>query len=809
MSFALEAEGFKRQLVDRALVLVAGSYVLLLAILQARHFFDDTYETPVFSQILIVYGLFCCSTPWLPSLRDMFGYKVLTVQFLWLIGFAFGLWNNQLGGLTLLNVVPAAITATLFFGFRFAVLNTLTLMIIFVGLGLAKTSGLLPPIPADQAFFLVNHPFRWLIWGTYLGLFCLLTSYLLSAFVRHTEQYRRELDVLTAAMNEAPDAFVVWDRDDRLVACNDRYANLEPALQSFKKKGVTFEALLREGIRQGIYRDAMGKEEEWVANRLAKHRAGHASEIFQFNDGRWIHAREARTTHGYLAGFRTDVTEFQDSQERLRQIMDSASEALVTFDETGVLLEVNRATCRMFNVPLDEIQGRPIVQLFPEDARTEIAKTWVDHVKNGDPLAPIDLRYTQKDGSVFRGQLVIKELSTPRVKTFIAFITDTSTEHEYESQLEGLVASLEQLSTGIAIFDAKDRLAFLNVGFTRYFCGREIELEKGLPVSAFFDAILANRKIGEFYSDRITKESLLKFYADPEASRELRLGGDSHVLMAGQKLDNGSSVLLLADVSDYRHQRAQLEHAARLASLGEMSAGIAHEINQPLHAVKLMASNLSIMLRRKPEKIIDYLPDKLESIVEQIDRATGITDQMRMSSREARESGDTTDVLSALTSVNTLLAPRYRLANIQLEINAPENLPAVPIHSLRLEQVLTNVLSNAVDAFSGADKGDRWVQVRCAVNRHVIIEIEDSAGGIEMEIMNKVFDPFFTTKETGVGTGLGLSVSYNIITDARGSFSVSNTKNGACFRIELPCSHVSNNVVPFESRHQASTSGVS
>ena len=63
MSFALEAEGFKKQLVDRALVLVAGSYVLLLAILQARYFFDDTYETPVFSQILIVYGLFCCSTP--------------------------------------------------------------------------------------------------------------------------------------------------------------------------------------------------------------------------------------------------------------------------------------------------------------------------------------------------------------------------------------------------------------------------------------------------------------------------------------------------------------------------------------------------------------------------------------------------------------------------------------------------------------------------------------------------------------------------------------------------------------------------
>ncbi|MFZ9015286.1 MAG: PAS domain-containing sensor histidine kinase, partial [Alphaproteobacteria bacterium] len=728
MAFALEADAFKRQLVDRALVLVAASYVLLLTILQARHFFDDTYETPIISQILIVYGLFCVATPWLPRLRDMFTYKVLTVQFLWLIGFGFGLWNNQLAGLTLLNVVPAAITATLFFGFRFAVLNTLISIIIFAGFGLASAGGALEPIPSDQAAFLVSHPFRWIIWGTYLSLFCLLTSYLLSVFTRYTEQYRRELDILTAAMNEAPDAFVVWDHDDRLVACNDRYVNLEAALKPLKKKGVTFEELLREGVRLGIYADAVGREEEWVAHRLAKHREGTASEILQFADGRWIHARETRTTRGYLAGFRTDITEFQDAQELLRQIMDSASEALVTFNETGVLLEVNRATCAMFNVPLEEVRGRLITDLFPKDARNEIAKTWVTHLNKGNPLAPIDLHFTQKDSSIFRGQLVIKELSAPRVKTFIAFINDTSAEYEYESQLEGLVASLEQLSTGIAIFDAKDRLAFLNSGFTTYFCGRDLELDRGLPVADFFDVLLEHRKVDKSASAQITKQGLMNFYSKPDATRELRLGIDTHVLMAGQKLENGSSVLLLADVSDYRQQRAQLEHAARLASLGEMSAGIAHEINQPLHAVTLMVSNLSIMLRRKPEQIVEYLPEKLDNIVEQINRATGITDQMRMSSREAREAGETTNVISALQSVKTLLEPQYRLANIKLEINAPENLPAVPIHTLRLEQVLINVLGNAFDAFSASDSANCWVQVRCSFNRNVIIEIEDSAG---------------------------------------------------------------------------------
>jgi len=321
-------------------------------------------------------------------------------------------------------------------------------------------------------------------------------------------------------------------------------------------------------------------------------------------------------------------------------------------------------------------------------------------------------------------------------------------------------------------------------------------------VGDFFDVLMEQRRADESVPVQITKKGLMSFYASPDSTRELRLDADAHVLMAGQKLENGSSVLLLADVSDYRQQRAQLEHASRLASLGEMSAGIAHEINQPLHAVKLMVSNLSIMLRRKPEQIVEYLPGKLDNIVEQINRATGITDQMRMSSREAREAGETTNVMSALQSVKTLLELQYRLANIELEINAPENLPAVSIHSLRLEQVLTNVLGNAVDAFSEADNPNRWVQVRCGFNRHVIIEIEDSAGGIDMNIIDKVFDPFFTTKETGVGTGLGLSVSYNIISDVRGSFSVTNTKNGACFRIELPCAPSSEKVVSLEDRRQ-------
>ena len=802
MSFALESDTLKQNLVDKALVIVAGNYVLLLTILQARHFFDDKYDTPIISQILMVYGLICIATPWLPRLRDMFSYKALTLQFLFLIGFSFALINNHLGGLALANAVAAVITAALFFGVRFTVLNTLVFLAIFTAFGVARTAGVIEPIPSDQAVFLVDHPFRWVISGIFMAVFSALLVYLLWNFLRHTEGYRRELDILTAAMNEAPDAFVVWDQDDRLVACNDRYLNLEPSLKPYKTKGVTFEKLLREGIRQGIYVNAIGREEEWVANRLAKHHAGNVSEVFQFADGRWIQARETRTTQGYLAGFRSDVTEFQDAQELLRQIMDSASEALVTFDESGVLLEVNRATCKMFNVPLAEVKGRPIIDLFPQNSRTEIAKTWVDQVKNGDPLAPIGLKYVQQDGSVFRGQLVIKELSVPRVKTFIAFITDTSAELEYESQLEGLVASLEQLSTGIAIFDAKDRLAFINAGFTTYFCGRDLELERGLPVGDFFDVLMEQRRADESVPVQITKRGLMSFYASPDSTRELRLDADAHVLMAGQKLENGSSVLLLADVSDYRQQRAQLEHAARLASLGEMSAGIAHEINQPLHAVKLMVSNLSIMLRRKPEQIVEYLPEKLDNIVEQINRATGITDQMRMSSREARESGETTNVVSALQSVKTLLEPQYRLANIELEINAPENLPAVSIHSLRLEQVLTNVLGNAVDAFSEADNPNRWVQVRCGFNRHVIIEIEDSAGGIDMNIIDKVFDPFFTTKETGVGTGLGLSVSYNIISDVRGSFSVTNTKNGACFRIELPCTPSSEKVVSLEDRRQ-------
>lgn len=116
------------------------------------------------------------------------------------------------------------------------------------------------------------------------------------------------------------------------------------------------------------------------------------------------------------------------------------------------------------------------------------------------------------------------------------------------------------------------------------------------------------------------------------------------------------------------------------------------------------------------------------------------------------------------------------------------DLAKAKIHPLRLEQVLLNLIGNALDAIAAANPHQKWIRLSAQNSSAdaIIITIEDSAEGIPGELIGRVFDPFFTTKEVGKGTGLGLSISFNIIQDAGGDLSVENTDHGARFTIKLP-----------------------
>ena len=233
-------------------------------------------------------------------------------------------------------------------------------------------------------------------------------------------------------------------------------------------------------------------------------------------------------------------------------------------------------------------------------------------------------------------------------------------------------------------------------------------------------------------------------------------------------------------------EQEKLEHASKLALLGEMTASIVHEINQPLSAVKLVAQGLQRRSSADAERTLEQLPAKLDKIVRQIDRVTEICALIRKSSRIDSESNLSASVKTVIHDSFELIGPQLKAAKIEFSAIIEDELPTAAIHPGKLEQVMLNLTTNARDALLASSQPSLWIKVEAYYDGSIVIKFEDSAGGIPPQALVKIFDSFFTTKPAGEGTGIGLSLSKNFIETAGGAIEVCNTSNGALFTIRIP-----------------------
>lgn len=250
-----------------------------------------------------------------------------------------------------------------------------------------------------------------------------------------------------------------------------------------------------------------------------------------------------------------------------------------------------------------------------------------------------------------------------------------------------------------------------------------------------------------------------------------------------------SLVTVVVDLSEIFASQAQLVHASKLATLGEMSAGIAHELNQPLNNIRMAAEILG-----ERDENGDLLPGAdqlLENITSQVDRAATIIDHMRMFARNDVSEGEV-DPIKAVDGALSLVGEQIRLAGINIVHLAPDTVRLVRGDTFQLEQVVVNLLTNARDAIiqhddvNGKQPGHIRIEIEDNSESDTInIMISDDGGGIPENVKNQIFDPFFTTKEVGKGTGIGLSISHGIIASMGGTITTENTEDGARFIIAL------------------------
>jgi PAS domain S-box-containing protein len=230
---------------------------------------------------------------------------------------------------------------------------------------------------------------------------------------------------------------------------------------------------------------------------------------------------------------------------------------------------------------------------------------------------------------------------------------------------------------------------------------------------------------------------------------------------------------------------AQIIQSSKLATLGEMATSVAHELNQPLNVIRMAAGNC----RRKIFKgIVDlkYISDKLERIDEQTARAATIIDHMRMFGREAKESPEPIDPRNVVINALKLMGAQLQLEGIEIVTEFGENCGCILCHTIQMEQVILNLLTNARDAIVESERDAKITLRVFEEDGFVHISSEDTGPGIPEDKLSRIFEPFYTTKEMGKGTGLGLSVSYGIVRDINGTIIAENVENGARFVITIP-----------------------
>jgi len=227
-----------------------------------------------------------------------------------------------------------------------------------------------------------------------------------------------------------------------------------------------------------------------------------------------------------------------------------------------------------------------------------------------------------------------------------------------------------------------------------------------------------------------------------------------------------------------RSAQQQLVDSERLVAVGEMSARVAHEVNNPLSIIK----NYLLLIKRTVGQNVEA-GNYLEIVGQEIDRIAHIVKELLDFHRPARDHSEIVDIVKIVNDVLTLMDRRMETQVIELIKKFDNDCPMFKGSSENIKQVVLNIIINACDAMS--EGGKLRIEI---INgkKELILKFCDTGPGIPAEIIPRIFEPFFTTKHSGEGTGLGLAVCYGIIRRHKGSITYRNTKEGSCFEIRLP-----------------------
>ncbi len=617
------------------------------------------------------------------------------------------------------------------------------------------------------------------------------------------ERARSAEQKLLHAVDVLHDGFVIYDSDDRLVVCNQRYRDLYPKSAHAMIPGTTFSDIIRAGLDAGEYAHAIGREEEWFNERLAVHQSSDQEVEQLLDDGRWLRIAERKTVDGMRIGLRIDITRLKQNEaelkatlarlqqselkaRRLSVVADRTKSMVMILDKDGRLEWVNPAFTEITGYTIDEIAGedprsilrgantdKSFAQAIDKDIKRgkSVSGTILQYKKTGDPIWIEFERQAIRDtnGSVIQHMVVAHDV-TEHVRTTEALA----------ERAESIRAILDTVVDAIITIDSNGVILTFNPAAERMFgIRREDALGKNVNIlMAGQHHTNHSRYIANYFAGH-TKTVIGK-------SREFTaVKADGTIfpieLAVGEMFvgENLRFVGIIRDISE----RKQLERIKR-----EFISTVSHELKTPLTSITgalgLARSGAVGSLCEQMQNIIDIAYRNSERLGVLV---TDILDIEKIDAGQMSYDMQQSDIDRLIADCVVSMQPYSNKFGVTLEVCGTADDPVFMGDSTRITQVITNLISNGIK-FS---KPGQQVEIRSESTADTLtFSVKDYGEGIPQELQEQIFTRFFRVdsaddRHSG-GTGLGLSICRPIAEAHGGTISVkSSLGEGSTFTVHI------------------------
>ncbi|WP_447973648.1 PAS domain-containing sensor histidine kinase [Nitrospira sp. Kam-Ns4a] len=478
----------------------------------------------------------------------------------------------------------------------------------------------------------------------------------------------------------------------------------------------------------------------------------------------------------------------RDSEEQFRSVVEAAPDAIVVADQHGRIVSWNRAAQRLFGFTPDEIRNQPLWWIIPPRFR-EAHRQGLERYRTSGVARllgqTVELFGLRKDGSEFPLELSLTSWTTRRGTFFSGIIRDIAERKRAEATLREHEERFRQLAENIReVFwmttPDKDKLLYVSPAYEEIW-GRTCNSLYEHPRS-WLDAIHPEDR------PRVEAAALTKQVrgAYREEYRIVRPDGSLRwILDQAFPIRNEAGTVyrvagIAEDITEWKQLQAQLIQAEKLASLGTLVSGMAHEINNPVQGILGMAE---IILQ---EEDCARIKECARDIVEYSQHVATVVRNFSAYARPSAQESETELMLSdRLAEAVKMVQRSLKFGQVEIVLQL-EPVPPIRARRTEIDQIFVNLIANAVQAMGGHGVLTLATQRR---GDTLCVRVSDTGCGIPRSLQSQIFDPFFTTKEPGQGTGLGLSVALKLVTKYGGTICVeSEAGQGATFVVQFPVS---------------------